>query len=123
MKGGDNLDGNTASRCLLFVVFFIVFVVVAFFFFVLKELDLCRSWMGTVNMKGVKRLPPVPVALNELEIEKFGLESLEDEEVIEDEQEVILDTAEAEAEKENEMEQALKVYQGLKVEDVSLDII
>ena len=44
------------------------------------ELDLCRSWMGTVNQKGYKKLPPAPVALNELEIENFGLEDLESEE-------------------------------------------
>jgi transcription antitermination factor NusG len=43
----------------------------------IQELDLCRSWMGTVHRKGTRKLPPIPLALNEMEIEKFGLENLD----------------------------------------------
>eukprot|EP00578_Thalassiosira_sp_NH16_P024139 CAMPEP_0181099338 /NCGR_PEP_ID=MMETSP1071-20121207/12607_1 /TAXON_ID=35127 /ORGANISM="Thalassiosira sp., Strain NH16" /LENGTH=806 /DNA_ID=CAMNT_0023181995 /DNA_START=146 /DNA_END=2566 /DNA_ORIENTATION=+ len=50
---------------------------------VLQELDLARSWMGTVNRKGHKKLPPAPLPLNEDEVKKFkGLE--EAQEVFED---------------------------------------
>ena len=42
---------------------------------VLQELELTRSWMGTVNRKGYKKLPPVPLPLNDEEVAKFkGLE-------------------------------------------------
>ena len=88
----------------------------------IQQLDLCRSWMGTVNHKGYKKLPPAPVALNELEVENFGLEEEEfednDEEEI-DEDGVIVDSEEEELEIKNPVdEEALKVYQGLKVEDM-----
>ena len=50
---------------------------------VLQELELARSWMGTVNRKGYKKLPPVPLPLNEEEVLKFkGLE--EQQEMFED---------------------------------------
>jgi len=40
----------------------------------LQALALTRSWIsGTVNRRGYKKLPPAPVALNEDEVEKFGL--------------------------------------------------
>ena len=45
----------------------------------IQDLDLCRSWMGTVNKKGYRKLPPSPLALNEMEVEKFGLEELGEE--------------------------------------------
>lgn len=88
----------------------------------IQQLDLCRSWMGTVNTKGHKKLPPVPVALNELEVENFGLEDEEfedEEEEEEDEDAVIVDSEEEEvAIKDPVDEEALKVYLGLKVEDM-----
>ena len=49
----------------------------------LQSLELARSWMGTVNRKGNRKLPPVPLPLGPEEIQKFkGLE--EDQEVFED---------------------------------------
>ena len=49
----------------------------------LQGLELARSWMGTVNRKGNRRLPPVPLPLGPEEIQKFkGLE--EEQEVFED---------------------------------------
>lgn len=39
----------------------------------IQQIPLCRSWMGTVHMKGMKRLPVIPVVLNDDEIEKFKL--------------------------------------------------
>eukprot|EP00984_Skeletonema_dohrnii_P008734 scaffold3263_cov121-Skeletonema_dohrnii-CCMP3373.AAC.3 len=46
----------------------------------LQELDLCRSWMGTVNRKGHKKLPPSPIPLNDDEVKKFkGLEEAQEE--------------------------------------------
>jgi len=92
----------------------------------IQSLDLCRSWMGTVNHKGYNKLPPAPVALNDLEVENFGLEEHEDEDeesIYENAQDqamgVILDTAENEAKGERKVDQeALKAYLGLKVEDM-----
>jgi transcription antitermination factor NusG len=88
----------------------------------LQELDLCRSWMGTVNHKGHKKLPPAPQALNEIEVENFGLEEVEWTEEEVDESGVILDTAEQEAKtnkgKPKVDEEALKVYLGLRVDDM-----
>ena len=49
----------------------------------LQNLELARSWMGTVNRKGHKKLPPSPLPLNEEEVKKFkGLE--EEQELFED---------------------------------------
>jgi transcription antitermination factor NusG len=49
----------------------------------LQGLELARSWMGTVNRKGNKKLPPVPLPLGPEEIQKFkGLE--EEQEIFED---------------------------------------
>jgi len=49
----------------------------------LQELELARSWMGTVNRKGHKKLPPAPLPLNEEEVKRFkGLE--EEQELFED---------------------------------------
>lgn len=46
----------------------------------LQELDMCRSWMGTVNRKGHKKLPPAPLPLSEEEVKKFkGLEEAQEE--------------------------------------------
>lgn len=85
----------------------------------LQELDLCRSWMGTVNHKGHKKLPPAPQALNEIEVENFGLEEVEWTEEEVDESGVILDTAEQEAKSKPKVdEEALKVYLGLRVDDM-----
>lgn len=103
-----------------------------------QELDLCRSWMGTVNKKGHQKLPPAPVALNEMEIENFGLEDLEEgmedandvtavEEVL-NEEGVILDTEETDQKilkkelkkKRNPKvdEEQLKEYMELRVDDM-----
>lgn len=49
----------------------------------LQNLDLARSWMGTVNRKGHKKLPPAPLPLGPDEVKKFkGLE--EEQELFED---------------------------------------
>ena len=49
----------------------------------LQSLDLARSWMGTVNWRGHKKRPPIPLPLSVEEIAKFkGLE--EEQEVFED---------------------------------------
>ncbi|KAL7567763.1 hypothetical protein ACA910_000518 [Epithemia clementina (nom. ined.)] len=84
----------------------------------IQSLDLCRSWMGTVNQKGNRKLPPAPCPLNEIEIENFGLEGYEDEDEDENEDEsngVIFDTPDL---KEKVDKEALKVYQGLEVENM-----
>lgn len=83
-----------------------------------QSLDLCRSWMGTINRKGYKKLPPSPVALNELEVENFGLEDLEHEEVEEDESDIIVDEEDDDETSDGVDQEALKVYLGLKVEDM-----
>jgi len=96
----------------------------------IQELDFCRSWMGTVNLKGHKKLPPAPVALNELEIEKFGLEDVVEEEEEEEEEEfnaegdmeIILDSEEAEKRqtaKERAIEEEVtRIYGVLRVGDM-----
>lgn len=77
--------------------------------------------MGTVNQKGHKKLPPAPVALNEIEIENFGLEDLDSEEPeVEANEEgvVILDSEEtdrAAAAMDAEVE---RLYKGFKVDDM-----
>ncbi|KAL7489756.1 hypothetical protein ACHAW6_015426 [Cyclotella cf. meneghiniana] len=49
----------------------------------LQRLELARSWMGTVNRRGHKKLPPAPLPLNEEEVKKFkGLE--EEQELFDD---------------------------------------
>lgn len=96
----------------------------------IQELDLCRSWMGTVNKKGYRKLPPAPVALNEDEIEKFGLENLdEDVDFNEDpvadlmnEEGIIIDTEENEVKAKAkrpkiDMEQ-LEAYKDLRPDDM-----
>jgi hypothetical protein len=100
-----------------------------------KELDLCRSWMGTVNHGvGVRKLPPVPICLNDVEIEDFGLEAepyTEEEEEEEEaaEQLIILDS-ESQEQKDNAKQQKYnakvdhleevvqKYYSGLRVDDM-----
>lgn len=86
----------------------------------IQGLDLCRSWMGTVNQKGHKKLPPAPVALNEDEIENFGLEELEAEEPEEPDgdEDIILDSEEADKEAADMEETVQKVYKGLRVDDM-----
>jgi transcription antitermination factor NusG len=106
----------------------------------IQGLDLCRSWMGTVNHKGHRKLPPAPVALSEKEIANFGLETYhEDEEEDSDEDDdenkpdannVIVDEARVvdddnddvdgkkKTSKKDQDKQALKVYLGLKVDDM-----
>jgi hypothetical protein len=78
--------------------------------------------MGTVNQKGYKKLPPAPVALNEIEIENFGLEDLgydddEEEETVGDEI-VIVDTEEEDQKAAAIEETVQTVYKGLRVEDM-----
>jgi transcription antitermination factor NusG len=90
----------------------------------IQELDLCRSWMGTVNHKGYKKLPPAPIALNELEVENFGLEaeeSVEDDDLNTSSGGIIVDAAEEDvkAQKRAKIDRdALKVYLGLAVDDM-----
>ena len=107
----------------------------------IQGLDLCRSWMGTVNHKGYKKLPPAPLALNEEEIENFGLEDVM-EDVDDDESAtadahtidangIIVDSSDDDDdEKDMEDEEysdpmyknidkkSLKQYKGFKVEDM-----
>ena len=106
----------------------------------IQGLDLCRSWMGTVNHKGYKKLPPAPLALNEDEIDNFGLEEVM-EDVDDDESSknadqhtvdadgIIIDSSDDD---ENDMDddeyndpmyknidkKSLKQYKGFKVEDM-----
>ncbi|GKY96025.1 hypothetical protein MPSEU_000563000 [Mayamaea pseudoterrestris] len=101
----------------------------------LTGLDLMRSFMGTIHFKRQRRLPPVPIALNEMEVENYGLEEWVDDGDEERDQEeigsagsspdgnalVIVDSAEAEAKaaaKHQVTEEDLKVYKGLKVDDM-----
>jgi len=95
----------------------------------IQGLDLCRSWMGTIHRKGHKKLPPIPVPLNEVEVEDYGLEDIEEDEEEEEEEEVdddiILDTEETDArdeakrKKENDVDQEqLKEFLNLKVDDM-----
>lgn len=95
----------------------------------IKKIDLCRSWMGTINMKGYKKLPPAPLPLSEEEIENFDLENPKwemddpnDTPKTEDGDNIIVDTYENDM-KELEEEEAIEVevktvYKGLKVEDM-----
>lgn len=92
------------------------------------KMDLCRSWMGTINMKGYKKLPPAPLPLSDEEIENFDLENPK---WLIDEQEqaaknkndgIIMDTHENDMQ-EMQREEAIelevqKTYKGLKVEDM-----
>lgn len=94
-----------------------------------QSLDYCRSWMGNVNHKGYKKLPPVPIALNELEVENFGLEEIEE---LSEEKDALLAEGEdaegiivdSEEEYENDPmyrgidKEALQQFQGLKVADM-----
>jgi transcription antitermination factor NusG len=85
----------------------------------IQNLDLCRSWMGTVNHKGYKKLPPAPLSLNEIEVENFGLEEWEglEEEEEEDPDAVIVDNADEDVKPNYDVE-ALEVYLGLRVDDM-----
>eukprot|EP00537_Pseudo-nitzschia_pungens_P008034 CAMPEP_0172369778 /NCGR_PEP_ID=MMETSP1060-20121228/34452_1 /TAXON_ID=37318 /ORGANISM="Pseudo-nitzschia pungens, Strain cf. cingulata" /LENGTH=728 /DNA_ID=CAMNT_0013094831 /DNA_START=64 /DNA_END=2250 /DNA_ORIENTATION=+ len=106
----------------------------------IRKMDLCRSWMGTINMKGYKKLPPAPLPLSDEEIESFDLENPLWE-VDEQEQaarrggessgegsssnantNIIVDTHENDV-REMELEESIEkevqtVYKGLKVEDM-----
>jgi len=77
--------------------------------------------MGTINIKGHRKLPPSPLCMNEDEIEKFGLEECEAEEPEEESEEidgVILDEG-VEPEVDPELEQTVQnVYLGLRVGDM-----
>ena len=94
----------------------------------IKQMDLCRSWMGTINMKGYKKLPPAPLPLSEEEIENFDLENPlwevdeQDTTSAEQDQSIIVDTVEndlAELAEEEAIEIEVKtVYKSLKVEDM-----
>eukprot|EP00536_Pseudo-nitzschia_multiseries_P002322 jgi/Psemu1/235608/estExt_Genewise1.C_300209 len=83
----------------------------------IRKMDLCRSWMGTINMKGYKKLPPAPLPLSDEEIESFDLENPkweideQDPAVAQNDSEgnIILDTH------ENDVK---TTYKGLKVEDM-----
>lgn len=45
----------------------------------LQSLELARSWMGTVNRRGHKKLPPAPLPLNDEEVKRFkGLEEAQE---------------------------------------------
>lgn len=90
----------------------------------IQQLDLCRSWMGTVNHIGHKKLPPAPVALNEDEVEGFDLEDLEFEEEEEQllaadgETPIIIDEAADEDKQKKAEAEAIKVFLGIKVDDM-----
>ncbi|VEU44717.1 unnamed protein product [Pseudo-nitzschia multistriata] len=94
----------------------------------IRNMDLCRSWMGTINMKGYKKLPPAPLPLSDEEIESFDLENPkweideQDKSTGNDSDGIILDTHEndmKEMEEEEAIEQEVeRVYKGLKVEDM-----
>jgi transcription antitermination factor NusG len=92
----------------------------------IQDISLCRSWMGTINMKGLKKLPPAPTPLSEEEIMNFDLENPTWEEDMkepnEEAENIIVDTEELDMEEkmlENEIEQAVQgVYKGLAVEDM-----
>ena len=93
----------------------------------IQELDLCRSWMGNVNYRRGKKLPPAPIALNELEIQKFGLEEImegneEGDDDMDDDDEIIVDTEEQDKKDANNKpkvnEEQLKEFLGLKVDDM-----
>jgi transcription antitermination factor NusG len=96
----------------------------------IQDLDLCRSWMGTVNKKGYRKLPPSPLALNEVEIEKFGLEELGEEvdfsdDIVQElmnEEGVIVDTAEnekkAKAKGAKIDKEQLQAYMDLRPDDM-----
>lgn len=88
----------------------------------IQSLDLCRSWMGTVNHKGYKKLPPSPLALNEDEIASFGLEEWVD---VEDtlahssnSEDAILDSGEEDKSIPQVDTEAIKSFLGLKVDDM-----
>ena len=93
----------------------------------IKVMDLCRSWMGTINMKGYKKLPPAPLPLSEEEIENFDLENPvweidEQDNAPEKNNGIIVDSYENDK-KELEAEEAIElevktVYKSLKVEDM-----
>jgi len=91
----------------------------------IQDLDLCRSWMGNVNYKRSKKLPPAPIALNEVEIEGFGLETIQEgnergDEDSSDDNDIIHDTEEQDI-KDNKPrvnEEQLKDFLGLKVDDM-----
>jgi len=93
----------------------------------IKKIDLCRSWMGTINIKGYKKLPPAPLPLSEEEIDNFDLENSIWETDLKNEgpeknQGIIVDTYENDI-KEMQEEEAIEaevktVYKSLKVEDM-----
>ena len=94
----------------------------------IKQMDLCRSWMGTINMKGYKKLPPAPLPLSEEEIENFDLENpmweIDEQEAASPGKQrgIIVDTYENDV-KEMEEEEAIEVtvktvYKSLRVEDM-----
>jgi transcription antitermination factor NusG len=98
----------------------------------IQSLTLCRSWMGTINIKGHRKLPPTPQPLSEEEIKNFDLENFKwvqnEQEIVstaavkEKERTVIVDTEDYDIEESrivNEIEEEVQtVYKGLKVEDM-----
>ena len=91
----------------------------------IQDLDLCRSWMGNVNYKGSKKLPPAPIALSDVEIAGFGLEDIQEgneggEDDVTDDTEIILDTVEQDLKDKKPKVNAdqLKEFLGLKVDDM-----
>jgi transcription antitermination factor NusG len=95
----------------------------------IQNLDLCRSWMGTVNRQGYRKLPPLPLALSEEEVENFGLEDVpveQDDVDPVDAEGVIVDSFDDDDDEysyedpmyKNIDKKALKQFKGLKVEDM-----
>jgi transcription antitermination factor NusG len=98
----------------------------------IRSLTLCRSWMGTINMKGHRKLPPIPQPLSKEEIESFDLENFQwvqqEQEIVstaavkEKERTIIVDTEDYDIEENrilDEIEEEVQtVYKGLKVEDM-----
>jgi transcription antitermination factor NusG len=88
----------------------------------IQSLDLCRSWMGTVNHKGYRKLPPSPLALNDDEIASFGLEEWVDEQDslggMTENDDAILDCGEDDPSIPQVDTEAIKSFLGLKVNDM-----
>jgi hypothetical protein len=74
--------------------------------------------MGTINQKGYKKLPPSPVALNDMEIEKFGLELIEELEEDDVDANVIVDTEDEDKAAAAIEAEVKTTYEGLRVGDM-----
>lgn len=72
-----------------------------------------------MNQKGYKKLPPAPVALNEMEIENFGLEEMEELDECDDiDDNIIVDTEDEDKAAAAIEKEVQTTYLGLRVEDM-----